>query len=128
MSAGGKDNVMVKLGLFARLQAKPGKENEVAQLLESAQALAREERDTSVWYALRFGPSTFGIFDAFEGESGREAHLNGRIAAALMAKAPDLLAEPPKTEKVDVLATKTCPGRGNPDAMRLVHGPGTRSS
>ena len=58
------------------------------------------------WYALRFGPSTFGIFDAFEGEPGREAHLNGQIAAALMAKAPELLAEPPKIEKVDLLASK----------------------
>ena len=104
---GGKDVVMVKVGLFARLQAKPGKETEVAKLLEGALALAREERETTVWYALRFGPSTFGIFDAFEGESGREAHLNGRIAAALMAKAPELLAEPPKIEKVDLLASKT---------------------
>jgi quinol monooxygenase YgiN len=98
---------MVKVGLFARLQAKPGKEAEVAKLLEGALALAREERETTVWYALRFGPSTFGIFDAFEAESGREAHLSGRIAAALMAKAPELLAEAPKIEKVDVLATKT---------------------
>lgn len=98
---------MVKVGLFARLQAKPGKEAELAKLLEGALSLAREEPETSVWYALRFGPSTFGIFDAFEGESGREAHLKGRIAAALMAKAPDLLAEPPNIEKVDVLATKT---------------------
>jgi len=97
---------MVKLGLFARLQAKPGKEAEVAKLLEGALALAREERDTTVWYALKFGPSTFGIFDGFEAESGREAHLNGRIAAALMAKAPELLAEPPKIEKVDLLAAK----------------------
>ena len=86
---------MVKVGLFARLQAKPGKEAEVAKLLEGALALAREERETTVWYALRFGPATFGIFDAFEAESGREAHLNGRIAAALMAKAGELLAEPP---------------------------------
>jgi quinol monooxygenase YgiN len=98
---------MVKVGLFARLQAKPGKEAEVAKLLEGALALAREERETVVWYALRFGPATFGIFDAFEAESGREAHLNGRIAAALMAKAPELLAEPPKIEKVDLLASKT---------------------
>jgi quinol monooxygenase YgiN len=98
---------MVKVGLFARLQAKPGKEAEVAKLLEGALALAREERETVVWYALRFGPSTFGIFDAFETEQGREAHLNGRIAAALMAKAPELLAEPPKIEKVDLLASKT---------------------
>jgi quinol monooxygenase YgiN len=97
---------MVKVGLFARLQAKPGKEAEVAKLLESALALAREERETAVWYALRFGPATFGIFDAFEAESGREAHLNGRIAAALMAKAGELLAEPPKIEKVDLLAVK----------------------
>jgi quinol monooxygenase YgiN len=98
---------MVKVGLFARLQAKPGKETEVAQLLEGALALAREERETVVWYALRFGPSTFGIFDAFEAEAGREAHLNGRIAAAVMAKAPELLAEPPKIEKVDILVSKT---------------------
>jgi quinol monooxygenase YgiN len=97
---------MVKVGLFARLQAKPGKEAEVAKLLESALALAREERETTVWYALQFGPATFGIFDAFEAESGREAHLNGRIAAALMAKASELLAEPPKIEKVDLLAAK----------------------
>ena len=98
---------MVKVGLFARLQAKPGKEAELAKLLEGALALANDERETTVWYAVQFGPSTFGIFDAFEAESGREAHLNGRIAAALMAKAPDLLAEPPNIEKVDVLATKT---------------------
>ena len=104
---GGKVAVMVKVGLFARLQAKPGKEAEVAKLLEGALALAREERETVVWYALRFGPSTFGIFDAFEAEQGREAHLNGRIAAALMAKASELLAEPPKIEKVDLLASKT---------------------
>jgi quinol monooxygenase YgiN len=97
---------MVKVGLFARLQAKPGKESEVAKLLTSALRLAQEERETEVWYALQFGPSTFGIFDAFAGESGREAHLNGRIAAALMDKAPELLAEPPRIEKVDLLAAK----------------------
>jgi quinol monooxygenase YgiN len=98
---------MVKVGLFARLQAKPGKEAEVANLLEGALRLAQEEPQTTVWYALRFGPSTFGIFDGFEGESGRQAHLEGRIAAALMAKAGELLAEPPKIEKVDLLAAKT---------------------
>jgi len=98
---------MVKVGLFARLQAKPGKEAEVAQLLKGALDLAQRERETAVWYAVQFGPATFGIFDAFEGESGREAHLKGAIAAALMAKAPDLLAEAPRIEKVDVLAAKT---------------------
>ena len=97
---------MVKVGLYARLQAKPGKEAEVSKLLTSALRLAQEERETEVWYALQFGPSTFGIFDAFAGDSGREAHLNGRIAAALMAKADELLAEPPRIEKVDVLAAK----------------------
>jgi quinol monooxygenase YgiN len=97
---------MVKVGLFVRLQAKPGKENELAALLKGGLALAQEEPETTVWYAIKFGPSTFGIFDAFGAESGREAHLKGRIAAALMAKAPDLLAEAPKIEKVDVLASK----------------------
>jgi quinol monooxygenase YgiN len=98
---------MVKVGLFARLQAKPGKETELAQLLKGALALAQEERETTTWYAVQFGPATFGIFDAFDAESGRQAHLNGRIAAALMAKAPELLAEQPKIEKIDILAAKT---------------------
>jgi quinol monooxygenase YgiN len=97
---------MVKVGLFVRLQAKPGKEAELAQLLKGGLALAQEERETTTWYAVQFGPSTFGIFDAFEAESGRQAHLNGRIAAALMAKAPELLAEQPKIENIDVLAAK----------------------
>jgi quinol monooxygenase YgiN len=97
---------MVKVGLYVRLEAKPGKESELAQFLKGGQALAQEERATTVWYALRFGPSTFGIFDAFEAESGREAHLKGPIATALMTKAPDLLAEPPRIEKVDILASK----------------------
>ena len=98
---------MVKVGLFVRLQAKPGKESAVAQFLKQGLALAQDEPETTVWYALQLGPSTFAIFDAFEAESGREAHLNGRIAAALMAKASELLAEAPKIERVDVLAAKT---------------------
>ncbi len=64
------------------------------------------EPETTGWYALKFGDSTFGIFDAFEGESGREAHLNGKVAAALMAKADELFSAPPKIEKVDVIAAK----------------------
>jgi quinol monooxygenase YgiN len=98
---------MVKVGLFARLQAKPGKESALAQFLKQALPLAQDEPETTVWYALQLGPSTFGIFDAFQAESGREAHLNGRIASALMAKASELLAETPKIERVDVLASKT---------------------
>jgi quinol monooxygenase YgiN len=97
---------MVKVGLFVKLQAKPGKEAELAQLLKGALPLAQEENETTVWYALQFGPSTFGVFDAFAGEPGRTAHLNGRIAAALMAKAPDLLAQPPNIERLDIIASK----------------------
>lgn len=97
---------MVKVGLLVRLQAKPGKEAEVASFLESGLALANQEAATVVWFALRLGPATFGIFDAFADEAGRKAHLGGQIAAALMAKAADLLAEPPKIEQVDVLAAK----------------------
>ena len=97
---------MVRVGLLVRLQAKPGKEAEVASFLESGLALANQEAATVVWFALRLGPSTFGIFDAFPDEAGRKAHLGGPIAEALMAKAADLLAEPPKIEQVDVLAAK----------------------
>src|SRR4051812_26004439 len=95
---------MVKVALFVRLQAKPGKEAAVASFLQSALPLANQEATTPVWFALQLGPSTFGIFDAFSDDAGRQAHLAGQIAAALMAKAPELLAEAPKIEKVDVLA------------------------
>ena len=97
---------MVHLALLARLEAKPGKEEEVANLLTNALSLANAEPATTVWFALKLGPSTFGIFDAFPDEAGRQAHLAGQIAAALMAKAPDLLAEPPTIEQVEVLAAK----------------------
>jgi quinol monooxygenase YgiN len=95
-----------KLGILALLQAKPGKEEAVAELLRSAQALAAQEPGTVVWYAFRAGPSSFGIFDAFADEAGRTAHLQGRIAAALMGKADELLSAPPDIRKVDVLAAK----------------------
>jgi len=97
---------MVRVGLFVRLQAKPGKEADVARFLESGLALANQEATTTVWFALRLGPATFGIFDAFADEAGRKAHLGGPIAAALMAKASELLAEAPKIEQVDVLGAK----------------------
>jgi quinol monooxygenase YgiN len=97
---------MVNVALLVRLEAKPGKEEEVASFLRGGLALAQDEPETTHWFALRLGPSTFGIFDTFPGESGRQAHLSGPIAAALMAKAPDLLAEPPVIEKVEVLAAK----------------------
>jgi quinol monooxygenase YgiN len=96
----------VHVGLLARLEVKPGKEAAVAELLTGALALANAEPATTVWFALRLGPQTFGIFDAFPDEAGRDAHLAGQIAAALMAKAPELLSEPPVIERVDVLAAK----------------------
>ena len=97
---------MVKVALLVRLQTKPGKEAAVASFLESALALANQESTTPVWFALRLGQSTFGIFDAFADETGRSAHLAGPIAAALMANAAELLSEPPQIEHVDVLAAK----------------------
>ena len=97
---------MVKLALLARMEAKPGKAEEAAAFLRSALPLAQRESGTSVWFAWRIGSSTFGIFDAFADESGRQAHLSGQIAAALMAKAPDLFVGTPNIEKLDVLAAK----------------------
>jgi quinol monooxygenase YgiN len=97
---------MVKLALFVRLEAKPGKEEEVAEFLRSGLPLVEEEPATVAWFGIRLGPSTFGIFDAFPDEAGRQAHLSGKVAAALMAKASDLFSQPPSIEKVDVLAAK----------------------
>jgi quinol monooxygenase YgiN len=92
--------------LFVRLEAKAGKENDVAKFLEAGLALANQEVTTPIWFALRLGPTTFAVFDAFADESGRQAHLSGPIAQALMAKAPELLAKPPVIERIDVLGAK----------------------
>lgn len=97
---------MVKVGLSARLVAKPGKEEEVAAFLAGALPLAQAEASTVVWFAIRLSKNEFGIFDAFADDAGRQAHLNGSIAAALMAKAGELLAERPRIDSVDVLAAK----------------------
>ncbi len=97
---------MVRVGLWVKLEAKPGKESAVAEFLSGALPLAQQEPETTVWFALRLGPSTFGIFDAFPSDSGRQAHLKGPIAAALMAKAGELLAKPPQIEQLDVMASK----------------------
>jgi len=95
---------MLKTALCVKLEAKPGKEKAVADFLCSAIPLVQAEPATMAWYAIQFSPSTFGIFDAFPDEAGRQAHLTGKIAAALMAKASELLAKPPSIEKVDILA------------------------
>lgn len=97
---------MVKVALWVQLEAKPGKEQEVADFLKSALPLVEQERATLTWFALRMGPTTFGIFDAFANEEGRQSHLTGAVAAALMSKAPDLLAKPPHIVNVDVLSAK----------------------
>jgi len=97
---------MVKVGILAKLVAKPGKEEEVAAFLKGALPLAENEGATVFWFAIRLSQSEFGIFDAFPDEAGRMAHLNGPIASALMAKAAELLAEAPRIDKVEVLAAK----------------------
>src|SRR5499426_4286579 len=97
---------MLSLGLFVRLEAKPGKEKEVAAFLKQGLDLANREEATPVWFATQLGPTTFAIFDAFRDEAGRQNHLNGPIAQALMAQAPTLLASPPVIERIDVLGAK----------------------
>ena len=98
---------MVKTALFVRLEAKPGKEAEVEGFLRGGGLpIVEEEPATVAWFGIRLGPTTFGIFDAFPDEAGRQAHLSGKVAAALMAKTSELLAQPPLIEKVDVLAAK----------------------
>jgi quinol monooxygenase YgiN len=90
---------MVTVALLVRLA-------EMEEFLKGGLAIVEEEPETTAWFAIRMGPTTFGIFDAFPDESGRQAHLTGRVAAALMSKAPDLLAQPPTIERVDILAAK----------------------
>src|SRR2546430_277255 len=101
-----EEEPMVTVGLVVRLEAKPGKEDDVQKFLEDGLAVVQEEPATTAWFAIKWGPSTFGIVDFFPDESGRDAHLSGRVAAALMEKASELLAEAPAIEKVDVLAAK----------------------
>lgn len=97
---------MVNVGLLVRVEAKPGKEADVEKFLTDALPLAQDEPGTVVWFAIRLGERSFGIFDAFSDDSGRDAHLSGPIAEALMANAEELLSAPPSIEKVDVLANK----------------------
>jgi quinol monooxygenase YgiN len=98
--------IMVTVGLLVRVEAKPGKEGAVENFLRGALPLAQGEPATTTWYAIRLGPSTFGVFDTFPNEAGRQAHLSGPIAAALMANAAELLAQPPSIEQIDILAAK----------------------
>ncbi|HKW11295.1 MAG TPA: antibiotic biosynthesis monooxygenase [Gemmatimonadaceae bacterium] len=97
---------MEKLGILAVLQAKPGKEQEVERFLKSALPMAEAERETVSWYALKLGPSKFGIFDTFADQRGRDAHLAGDIAKALFARAEELFAKPPAIDQPEILAAK----------------------
>jgi len=97
---------MLSLGLFVRLEAKPGKEADLAAFLKQALEMAKNEATTPLWFALRLGPSTFGVFDSFHDEAGRQTHLNGPIRKALMANASTLLTQPPSIEPTEVLGAK----------------------
>jgi quinol monooxygenase YgiN len=97
---------MITVGILVRLEAKPGKEEELAAFLMQGLELANQETTTPVWFALRVGGGSFAIFDAFANETGRQAHLNGPIAKALMAQAPNLLAEPPAIQQLEVIGAK----------------------
>ena len=97
---------MTQHALYVQLEAKPGKEQEVVNFLSSARSMVRDEPETTAWFAIRMGPRTFGIFDAFADERGRDAHLQGKLAKQLTAKAPELFAKTPEMQRVDVLADK----------------------
>jgi len=97
-----------KVALWVRLEAKAGKEKDVESFLRSGLSLVQQEAATLSWYAIRLNASTFGIFDTFADDGGRQAHLSGRVAEALMAKAGELLAKPPSIEKIDVVAAMVC--------------------
>ena len=98
---------MDHVAIWAVMESKPGKEDEVEAFLKSAQSIAEREPETTSWYAVRIGPSTFGIFDTFPDERGRVAHLTGEIAKALAAKALDLFAKEPEIRRLSILASKT---------------------
>lgn len=97
---------MVKTALWVRMEAKPGKEKEVEEFLLGGRPIVMEETATIAWFGVKLGPSSYAIFDAFPNDAGRQAHLSGKVAAALMAKAPELFSQPPGIEKIDVLASK----------------------
>ena len=97
---------MTNVALWVKLEAKPGKEKAVEEFLRGGLSIVEGEPDTITWYAIKMGPSTYGIFDTFQDEKGRQAHLSGEVAKALMQKADELLAKPPDIQKIDVLAAK----------------------
>ncbi|HEY0758442.1 MAG TPA: antibiotic biosynthesis monooxygenase [Acidisarcina sp.] len=97
---------MDKYAIWAQLEAKPGKEEEVEAFLISAQPMAVEEPGTTTWYALKIGPGKYGIFDTFADEESRQVHINGEIAKALFARASELFSKPPEIDRPTILAAK----------------------
>jgi len=97
---------MIQNALYVQLEAKPGKEQEVAKFLTNGRTMVDEEPETTAWFAVRLGPRTFAVFDAFANEHGREAHLRGKMATQMMAKAADLFAKQPEIMRMDVIAEK----------------------
>ncbi len=97
---------MVNVALLVRVEARPGKEDEVAEFLRSGLSIVQDEPGTTAWFAVRFGNSTFGIFDAFPDDAARQTHLSGPLGTALMERADELFAQAPSVEQVDVLADK----------------------
>ena len=95
-----------RLALLGQLEAKPGAGEQLAAVLESARALAAAETGTVSWYAFRISDTRFGIFDTFDTEEGRQAHLNGEIPAALGQVANELLATAPDIQPIDIIAVK----------------------
>jgi quinol monooxygenase YgiN len=112
----------VTKGLWVPLEAKPGKEEEVASFLEGGRAVVEDEPDTTAWFAVRLSDSQFAIFDVFPDDSGRQAHLSGRVAEALMAQADELLARPPDIQQADVIASKLPSERPPPTPGEFLHG------
>jgi quinol monooxygenase YgiN len=100
------DKKTVNVALWVRLEAKPGKEADVEKFLRDGLSIVQGEPATTTWYAIKLGPSTFGIYDTFQDESGRQAHLAGKVAAALKEKASELFAKAPSIDKIDILAAK----------------------
>jgi quinol monooxygenase YgiN len=111
---------MVSRGLLVRLEAKPGKENEIEELFRSALPGIREERGTTEWFAIRLGRGDYGLVDVFPDDAARDAHLSGAVAAALFAKAPELFAKAPDIKKLDVIAFKLPSGAIEPVTKGLL--------
>jgi quinol monooxygenase YgiN len=101
-----EDVSMAKKAIWVMLKAKPGKEADVEAFLKQGAAMSNDEQHTVTWYGVKMGPGMYGVFDTFDSEEGRDAHMNGEIAKALMANASELFSNELKIEKMDILADK----------------------